>query len=161
MLYTHYIPVNDSDGFDVKGYELIYQQSLSFLPGFWSNLGLVTNFTHVSAGDMTGLSENSYNMTVYYEQDNYGLRVSANNRDDYVLSIPGGNGHVAEMKYGPTHIDFSSFYHFNDNLTFTLEVINLTDEVERIYGTGDGTMDLTREINHTGRQLFLGLRYSL
>lgn len=161
VLYTHYIPVNDSDGFDVKGYELIYQQSLSFLPGFWSNLGLVTNFTHVSAGDMTGLSENSYNMTVYYEQDNYGLRVSANNRDDYVLSIPGGNGHVAEMKYGPTHIDFSSFYHFNDNLTFTLEVINLTDEVERIYGTGDGTMDLTREINHTGRQLFLGLRYSL
>ncbi|HEX7762533.1 MAG TPA: TonB-dependent receptor, partial [Cellvibrio sp.] len=159
--YTHYIPVNDNEGFDVKGYELIYQQTLSFLPGFLSNLGVVTNFTHVSAGDMTGLSENSYNMTVFYEQDNYGLRVSANNRDDYLLSIPGGNGHVAEMKYGPTHIDFSSFYNVSDNLTLTFEVINLTDEVERIYGTGDGTMDLTREINHTGRQLFVGVRYSL
>ncbi|MFC3114424.1 TonB-dependent receptor [Cellvibrio fontiphilus] len=159
--YTHYIPVNDNEGFDVKGYELIYQQALSFLPGFMSNMGVVTNFTHVSAGDMTGLSENSYNMTVYYEEDQYGLRLSANNRDDYLLSIPGGNGHVAEMKYGPTHVDFSSFYHFSDNLTVTFEVINLTDEEERIYGTGDGTMDLTREINHTGRQFFVGVRYSL
>lgn len=161
VTYTHYIPVNDSDGFDVKGYELIYQQTMSFLPGFLSNLGLVTNFTHVSAGDMTGLSKNSHNLTVFYEEDNYGLRVSANNRDDYLLASPGGNGHVAEMKYGPTHIDFSSFYHFNDNMTFTFEVINLTDEVERIYGTGDGTMDLTRELNHTGRQFFVGVRYSL
>jgi iron complex outermembrane receptor protein len=161
VTYTHYIPVNDNDGFDVKGYELIYQQTFSFLPGFLSNLGVVTNFTHVTAGDMVGLSENSYNLTVYYEEDNYGMRVSANNRDDYLLSLPGGNGHVAEMKYGPTHIDFSSFYNFSENLTLTLEMINLTDEKERIYGTGDGTMDLTREINHTGRQFLVGVRYSL
>jgi outer membrane receptor for monomeric catechols len=55
----------------------------------------------------------------------------------------------------------SSFYNVNDNLKLTLEMINLTDEEERIYGTGDGTMDMTREINHTGRQLLLGVRYSL
>lgn len=159
--YTHYIPVNDNEGFEVKGYELIYQQTLSFLPGFLSNLGIVSNFTHVTAGDMTGLSENSYNVTVFYEKDNFGMRVAANNRDDYLLSLPGGNGHVAEMKYGPTHIDFSSFYNVSDNLTLTVELINLTDEKERIYGTGDGGMDLTRELNHTGRQLLLGVRYSL
>jgi len=161
VLYTHYIPVNDSSGYDVKGYELIYQQTFGFLPGFLSNLGVVTNYTHVNAGDMLGVSENSYNMTVFYEVDNYGMRVSANNRDDYLLSKPSDNGHASEMKYGPTHIDFSSFYHFNDNLTLTLEMINLTDEKERIYGTGDGTMDMTREINHTGRQFLVGVRYSL
>jgi iron complex outermembrane receptor protein len=121
----------------------------------------VSNYTHVNAGDMLGVSENSYNMTVFYEVDNYGVRVSANKRDDYLLSKPSDNGHAAEMKYGPTHIDLSSFYHFNDNLTFTFEAINLTDEVERIYGTGDGTMDMTREINHTGRQFLVGVRYSL
>ncbi|WP_200882879.1 TonB-dependent receptor [Cellvibrio mixtus] len=159
--YTHYIPVNDNAGYDVKGYELIYQQTFSFLPGFLSNLGVVSNYTHVNAGDMLGVSENSYNMTVFYEVDNYGVRVSANNRDDYLLSKPSDNGHAAEMKYGPTHFDLSSFYHFNDNLTFTFEAINLTDEVERIYGTGDGTMDMTREINHTGRQFLVGVRYSL
>jgi iron complex outermembrane receptor protein len=159
--YTHYIPVNDNEGFEVKGYELIYQQTLSFLPGLLSNLGIVSNFTHVTAGDMTGLSENSYNVTVFYEKDNFGMRLAANYRDDYLLSLPGGNGHVAEMKYGPTHVDFSSFYNVSDNLTLTMELINLTDEKERIYGTGDGGMDLTRELNHTGRQLLLGVRYSL
>jgi len=47
-----------------------------------------------------------------------------------------------------------------NNLTLSLEIINLTDEEERIYGTGDGTLDLTREYNHTGRQFFLGARYT-
>ena len=158
--YTHYIPVNTDDGFVIKGYELVYQQPFSFLPGWLSNMGVVTNYTRVTAEDMTGLSENSYNFTVYYEQDAFGLRLSANMRDDYILSVPGGNGHLAEMKYGPTHIDFSSFYNVTDNLTVTFEVINLTDEHERIYGNGDGTMDLTREYNHTGRNFFLGARYT-
>lgn len=159
--YTHYIPINTKDGFTIKGYELVYQQPFTFLPGWLSNFGFVTNYTRVSAEDMTGLSENSYNMTLYYEQDSYGFRVSANTRDDYILSTPGGNGHLAEMKYGPTHVDLSSFYNFNEQLTFTFEVINLTDEKERIYGNGDGSMNLTREYNHTGRNYFIGARYSL
>lgn len=158
--YTHYIPVNTEDGFKIKGYELVYQQPFSFLPGFWSNMGVVTNYTYVTAEDMTGLSNNSYNFTLYYELEKFGMRISANTRDDYILSVPGGNGHVAEMKYGPTHVDFSSFYNFNENLTFTFEVINLTDENERIYGTGDGSMNLTREYNHTGRNFFVGARYT-
>jgi len=158
--YTHYIPVNDTEGFTVKGYELVYQQPFTFLPGWMQNFGTVINYTHVAAGNMTGLSENSYNTTLYYETDLYGARVSVNSRDDFVLSAPGGNGHVEEKKYGPTHIDFSSFWNFNEQLTFTFEVINLTDEEERIYGTGDGSMELTREYNHTGRQYFLGARYT-
>ena len=64
------------------------------------------------------------------------------------------------MKYGPTHVDASAFYNINEQLTVTLEIINLTDEVERIYGTGDGDMDLTREYSHTGSQYFLGARYT-
>lgn len=159
--YTHYIPVNSAKGFTIDGTEFAYQQPFSFLPGWWSNFGVVANYTRVDAEDMTGLSKNSYNFTLYYEQDDFGMRVSANTRDDYILSVPGGNGHLAEMKYGPTHIDVSSFYNFNDSLTFTFEIINLNDEVERIYGNGDGTMDLTREYNHTGRNFMLGVRYSL
>ena len=65
------------------------------------------------------------------------------------------------MKYGPTHVDFSSFYNVTEHLTLTFEIINLTDEHERIYGTGDGSMDLTREYNHTGRNFFFGARYTL
>jgi len=160
--YAHYIPENDTEGFKVEGFELIYQQPFSFLPGMLKNFGIATNYTHVSAGNMTGMSENSYNFTLYYEQEQFGARISANTRDDYLLREPGGNGHLVEMKYGPTHIDFSSFYNITEQLTVTFEVINLTDEEERIYGTGDqGSQDLTREYNHTGTQLFLGARYTL
>lgn len=158
--YTHSIPVNNNDGFTVKGFELMYQQPFTFLDGWMSNFGVVANFTRVIAEDSTGLSPNSYNFTLYYETEKYGARVSMNKRDDYLLREPGGNGHAQEMKYGPTHVDASAFYNWNEHLTLTLEIINLTDEVERIYGTGDGDMDLTREYSHTGSQYFLGARYT-
>lgn len=158
--YTFTIPVNSDDGNSVNGFEITYNQPFSFLPGAWSNLGIASNYTHVKAKDSTGLSPNSYNFTLYYDTEKYGARLSLNKRDDYLLSQPGGNGHVQERKYGPTHLDFSSFYKINDKLTLSFEGINITDEVERIYGTGDtGNMDLTREYTHTGAQWFFGVRY--
>lgn len=158
--YTFTIPVNDNSGNSVKGFELAYNQGFSFLPGPLKNLGVATNLTHVTAKDSTGLSPNSYNATVYYETKKYGVRFSVNKRDDYLLSEPGGNGSVQERKYGPTHVDFASFYNLNKNITLTFEGINITDEVERIYDTGDtGTMDLTREYTHTGAQWLVGIRY--
>ncbi len=158
--YTFTIPVNNDDGNSVKGFELTYNQPFTFLPGVWSKFGIASNYTHVSAKDSTGLSPNSYNATLYYDAEKYGARISVNKRDDYLLSEPGGNGHLQERKFGPTHVDFASFYNVNQNLTITFEGINITDEVERIYGTGDtGVMDLTREYNHTGAQWILGLRY--
>ncbi len=158
--YTFTIPVNSDKGNSVKGFELTYNQPFTFLPGPWSKLGIASNYTHVSAEDSTGLSPNSYNLTVYYDTETFGARLSVNKRDDYLLSEPGGNGHVQERKYGPTHVDFASFYNVTPRLTLTFEGINITDEVERIYGTGDtGDMDLTREYTHTGAQWILGLRY--
>ncbi len=158
--YTFTIPVNSDDGNSVRGFELTYNQPFTFLPGHFSNLGIASNYTHVIAKDSTGLSPNSYNLTLYYDAKDYGARVSVNRRDDYLLSEPGGNGHLQERKYGPTHVDFASYYNINKNFTLTFEGINITDEVERIYGTGDtGTMDLTREYSHTGSQWLIGIRY--
>lgn len=159
--WTHSIPVNTTDGFTVSGYEIAWQQPFTFFNGWASNFGVAANYTHVNAGDLKGVSEESYNFTLYYEEDDYGARISVNSRDDYLLDAPSANGNVSEWKYGPTHVDFSSFWHFNDNLTFSLEIINLTDEEERIYGTGDGTLDVTREYSHTGAQYLLGVRYSM
>lgn len=159
--YTFTIPVNSDEGNSVKGYELTYNQPFSFLSGWASKFGIASNYTHVVARDSTGLSPNSYNITAYYDTTKFGARVSLNKRDDYLLSEPGGNGHAQERKYGPTHLDFASFWNFNDHLTFSLEGINITDEIERIYGTGDGTQHLTREYTHTGAQWFIGARYRM
>ncbi len=100
-------------------------------------------------------------LPLYYETDTYGARVSMNSRDDYITDYSGSNGNAEHATTGPSHVDFSAFYHFNDNLTFTLEVVNLTDEYERLYTTGNGDLNLMREYNHTGRQAFLGFRYTM
>ncbi len=160
----------NTQGTKLDGFEIAYQQALSFLPGALSNLGVLMNFSYVDAetivtrsgvdtvAPLEGLSENSYNFTMYYETDVYGARISANNRDDYVTRNIGSNGNFSENTTGPTHVDFSAFYNFNDSVTFTFEVINLTDEFERRYTTGNGSQNLVREYNSTGRQFFAGVR---
>ncbi|RVQ68804.1 TonB-dependent receptor [Croceicoccus ponticola] len=157
--YTFYIPVNSSEGNKVKGFELTANQPFTFLPGMLQYFGIAANFTHVSARDSTGLSPNSYNATLYFDHEDYGMRVSVNKRDDYLLSEPGGNGHLQERKYGPTHVDFSAYYNLSESFTISLEGINITDEKELIYGTGEGDQYLPREYSHTGAQWFLGARF--
>lgn len=164
--YTWTIPTNREGGNHVQGIELTYNQPFTFLPKWFDvlpswvgNFGIASNYTYVSADDATGLSPNSYNYTVYYDQGDFGVRLSVNQRDDYLLSQPGGNGNAQEMKYGPTHMDFAAFYNLTESLTLRLEGVNITDEIERIYDTGDGTMNTTREFSHTGAQWFLGVRY--
>ncbi|ACT60295.1 TonB-dependent receptor [Hirschia baltica] len=159
--YLHITPSNEEGG-TLRGIEVIYQQPFSILPSPFDNFGATANYTYVKADNkITGLSENSYNFTLYYEEPQFGGRISINTRDDYIIRLPGENGNLAEGKNGQTQVDVSAFYNLNDKLKLTFEIVNLTDEYERIYGTGDGTLNLPREYNHTGAQYLLGLRIIL
>jgi TonB-dependent receptor len=157
--YTFYSTVNSPDGNRVKGLEATLNVPFTFLPGLFSYFGIASNYTHVTARDSTGLSPNSYNFTAYYDTGNLGLRLSINKRDDYLLSEPGGNGHVQERKYGPTQVDLSAYYNLTKQLSLNVQGINITNEKERIYGTGDGSQYLVREFSKTGAQWFVGARY--
>lgn len=163
-------PINAQDA-DLDGYEIIYQQPFTSLPGFWSNFGMIANYTHVESealfdtstgpkvSSLPGLSEESYNLTLYYETDVWGARVSTNSRDDYITAVSGSNGNAEEKNTGPTRVDVSAFYNVNDNVTVRLEVINLTEEEERNYTTGPrGILNLVREFNTTGREVYLGAK---
>ncbi|MED5525174.1 TonB-dependent receptor [Gallaecimonas pentaromativorans] len=165
-------PVN-SPGFDILGYEFIYQQPFSFLPGFLKNFGVVTNFTYVDAktdyekedgvfdsAPITGLSKISYNATLYYETDVYGARLSYNYRDKYLnnLGTTSNNGNDSNGFKDVGYLDFSAFYNINDNLSISLEAINLTDEYSFFWVDRDAQRPY--EVLHTGRQYFLGLRAS-
>jgi TonB-dependent receptor len=163
-------PINAQDA-DLDGYEIIYQQPFFFLPGFASNFGMIANYTHVESealfdtgtgpkiSSLPGLSEESYNVTLYYETDTWGARASLNKRDDYITAVSGSNGNAEEKNTGPTRVDLSGFYNVTDRITVTLEVINLTEEEERNYTTGPrGVLDLVREFNTTGREVYLGAK---
>lgn len=163
-------PINGQNA-DVDGYEITYQQPFNFLPGILSNFGIIANYTHVESeagfdtgtgvriSTLPGLSEESYNLTLYYETDVWGARISTNSRDDYITQVSGSNGNVQEKNTGPTRVDMSAFYNMTNDISIRLEVINLNEEEERNYTTGlDGTLNLVREFNSTGREVYLGAR---
>ncbi len=162
----------NTDGTKLKGFELVYSQAFKGLPGILKNFGFVGNYSYVDAEtqvdrsgeivtvQLEGLSPHSWNATLYYEVPKWGARVSVNNRDDYITNNTGSNHNVAEATTGPVRWDLSAFYHISNAFSLTLEGINLSDEAERLYTTGDGTMDLVREYNKTGRQYFFGARYN-
>jgi iron complex outermembrane receptor protein len=147
------------DGGQLRGMEFAYQQPFTFLPGPFDNMGVIANYTYVDAEELEGLSENSYNFSLYYETDRFGVRGSVNSRDDYITDLTGSNGNLEHGTTGPTRLDISAFYNISDMFTVTLEGINMTNEVERLYTTGpQGDMNLVREYNTTGREILLGIR---
>jgi TonB-dependent receptor len=158
------------DGTSLKGFELAHQQAFKFLPGALGNLGFIGNYAYVDSTTqalrngatvevpLEGLSKHSWNGTLYYETNRYGARLSVNKRDDYITSNTGSNGNVSEATTGPIRYDLSAAYHFSGKLSLTLEAVNLTNETERLFTTGDGNLNLVREYNTSGRQFFLGLR---
>jgi TonB-dependent receptor len=164
------IPINTPGG-PLQGVELSYQQPFSGLPGFWSNFGVQANYTYVdseiqyltSTGqnslrtDLTGLSKNAYNATLYYEGERFGARVSAARRSDYLTVVPGRNNNDVEGTKGTTTIDASASWKFNEQLEFSIEGLNLTDEYNDQWV--DSVGDRASVYHHTGRQYFVGVRY--
>lgn len=171
------VPLNTPGG-DLTGYEFNYTQPFTFLPGLWSNLGLQLNYTWVdsqiqylqSSGaaaqktDLTGLSKNAWNATLFYEGDRFSARVSATTRDDYLIQVPGtevgfnsaANGVHGQL--GSTVVDASIHYKLTDRLDLTLEGSNLTNEAQESY-VGNPSLSLPLEYIETGRMYAIGLRY--
>jgi TonB-dependent receptor len=163
------IPVNTPGG-KLKGVELSYQQPFTFLPGFWSHFGTLLNYTYVdskiqyvtSSGapslktDLTGLSKNAYNATLYYEQDRFTARISAAYRDGYLTTVPGRNNNDVEGTKKTMNVDFMATWKLNQNVEFTFEGVNLTDEDNDQWV--DALGDRTSVFTHTGREYFIGIR---
>jgi len=165
------VPVNTPGG-DLKGVEANYIQPFTFLPGLWSNFGIQLNYTFVdsqiqyltSSGaasyktDLTGLSRHSWNATLFYEGERFSGRVSATNRDDYLIQVPATEaGFDVHGQTGTTYVDASLRYKMSEQLELSLEGINLTNEPQQSWV--GSTWQLPLDYSETGRQYLLGLRY--
>jgi TonB-dependent receptor len=168
-------PVN-TEGGPLAGFEINYQQPFKFLPGAWSNLGVLLNYTFVESeidymtsamgttppvkNDLLNLSRNAWNATLYYEGGGFSVRTSASFRDAYLTAVPAGNAPTIQDADGTNetfNLDLSASYAFNDHLTVSLEGLNLTDEAnDQFTDTG---ADRVVVYTHTGRQFFVGARY--
>jgi TonB-dependent receptor len=173
----------DAPGGYLRGIEISYQQALSFLPWYFENLGIQANYTHIESelnyilspqplvvgpAPFLGASPDSFNVTVYYEVPKFSARVSTAYRAEYQTTYPLATGTcdpgVCDSPlvndFGGSldtlNVDFSSTYKVTDNISLTLEALNLTDQANERYAYQ--ASPVVTSYGRTGRQYFFGAR---
>ncbi|MCB5425179.1 TonB-dependent receptor [Altererythrobacter sp. CC-YST694] len=124
------MPVNVPGTKSLTGIELAAQAQFSFLPAPFDNLGAVANFTYVDADEeITGISKTSYNATIYYETDRWGLRGSMSHRSRWYSGRSDSVMSASTRGFeATTYVDASAFYNITDAFQISLNAINLTNE---------------------------------
>ena len=112
---------------------------------------------------LPGLSKSVLNLTAYYENNGYSLRVSQRHRSNFLGSI-GGPGGTSEKTFikADTVVDLQLGYEIQEGnykgLSFLLQVNNLTNAA---FQTFSGSEDRYRGWEKYGRQTLLGVNYKL
>jgi TonB-dependent receptor len=147
-------PANFEGTGKVKGFELAYQQTYDFLPGFLAGLGMSASYTFIDSEGLpnsrlntgvptnnppTGiagnlpleqLSRHNVNVSVFYERGPISLRAAYNWRSKFLLTAAD-----VIFPYFPIfndetgQLDASAFYSLTPNLKIGVQAVNLTNEV--------------------------------
>lgn len=156
-------PQNAESTTPLKGVEIAWQQPFTFLPTFLTALGAEANYTHIwtesvvlnegqPALPVTGVSANTYNAGLYYDNGKFGVHANYNYRSQWVddpLSYFGDG--IFVKGYG--QLDISGNYNVTRWLAVNASVINATDSASILvdrYG-------VNREYELSGRRFELGL----
>lgn len=151
--------VVNGKGAQITGVELGYVQTYDFLPGFLSGLGVSANYTYqdsqydpdrssidpsktLPSFPVADTPEHSYNATVFWEQDGHQIRLAYRGTSDslvgtdYNTGLQGRTWNQGSIwNEGRGNLDLSASYKLNDNVTFSLQAINLLDDEFRTYFT--------------------------
>ncbi len=156
--FTGLVPIDSvisrkEKGDMIHGLELGYKQSFDFLPGFWSNFGIDTNFTYSPSkgadedyyGKTMPASNNSEyqsNLALWYENDKLQARIAHNYRSKmYLGRTLQGDYQFAYFQKPTNYVDASVSYEFMDNMTLALQVTNLTQEHQEYYNQWESNVD--------------------
>jgi TonB-dependent receptor len=143
---------NNTPGGKLSGFEVNFQTPLKFLPGFLSNLGVLSSYTRVTSkidyilqsvngvpsltttADLIGLSKNTASGTLYYEDKRFSIRSTANYRDGYIRQIPSGANDSDVLGNKSTlYVDASASFNITEHVTLIAEATNLTNERNKLY----------------------------
>jgi hypothetical protein len=132
-----------------------------------SGFGVAANYTIVDSdleydnaliGEqfaLEGLGD-SANLVLFYEKYDWSVRAAYNWRDEFLAGRFDGTGPnpVYTEPYG--QLDLSVGYNWGENLSFTFEAINLTDEIQRLHSRTQNQLEFATQ---TGTRYMLGVRY--
>lgn len=135
----------------IKGFEIAYQQTFDFLPEPFNGLGMQANYTYidgeqtsnsVAAGEdsdqsfrwfddlpLEGLSEDTANLVLFYENDRFSTRFAYNWRSEYLLNSRDVITYSPIYNMEGGQLDFSFRYNVTDSIKVGIEANNLLDEI--------------------------------
>lgn len=166
---TFTYPVNGTSA-SISGAEFVIQSRFTFLPFDWmQSLGGIFNYSYtkssanfaqqgdVRSSGLPGLSKNSYNASVYYDDGTFEARASYAWRGRYLAQFADDFA-VPRFRNGYGQLDLSASYKVNKRLSLQFDVLNATKS--QFVDTSAsprypfGVYDLDRRV-------ILGARYAL
>jgi TonB-dependent receptor len=166
LTYSISKPINGTDKVTIDGFEVGGQFAFDFLPGIGKNFGLMANATfsddegfkgtNLLTGEILpfpGVSELSYNASLYFENPKVSVRAAYNWRESWLLTAAGRGG-LPEFNDDYGTLDLSMSWTVNDHFTVFADVVNLLDEQKIEFNN-----PFRRIGNETfGKRMFLGVR---
>lgn len=161
-VFTITVPSNQRSA-EVDGFEVAIQHMFGS-----SGFGLQANATFVNSNlsydnhstsdqfAIEGLSD-SANFIAFYERDKWSVRAAYNWRDEFLAGRFDGTGGPNPVYVDPYgQFDLNASFSPSDSLTFSIEAINLTDEIQRVHGRADRQ---ALYVTQTGTRYMIGARY--
>lgn len=132
-----------------------------------SGFGVSTNYTYVNSGlkydnnkvgeqfALVGLSD-SANLVGIYEDRRFNARLAYNWRGKFLSSTFDGAGPNPQYVEAYGQFDISLGYQFNERLSFQLEAINVSNEIQRVHSR---TRQQLESVTQAGPRYMIGARY--
>ncbi|HEU0095041.1 MAG TPA: TonB-dependent receptor, partial [Rhizomicrobium sp.] len=136
--YNYTAPINGK-GAVIVGLEAAGQRDFDFLPAPFNHLGMEGNVTYADGSTpitfsgtpirlpLSNLSKLTTNVTLYYEEEVWGVRVSDAYRSRY-LDGASGNGNIGDFINSSNNVDMQAHYNITPDLKLVFEGLNLTDQ---------------------------------
>jgi TonB-dependent receptor len=149
-------PANYDGKGKVKGFEIAYQQTYDFLPGFLSGLGASASYTYIESEGLPNsrlnngapvtnspigvndrlpleqLSKHNVNVQVFYEKGPISLRAAYNWRSRFLLTSADVIFPYYPIFNEPTgQLDASFFYTITKGIKVGVQAVNLTNEITK------------------------------
>ena len=151
--YNVSVPVN-SNG-QVTGYELVYEQPIG------DSFGLSANYTYADgktahtwadgSNHLLGTSKDTYNASVYFENEMFGARVNYSYRTKFLIGLSGANPYYQD-NFGTLSVALS--YRPADWLSVSVDALNLNDPTITYYQSPV----IPTSFYSNGRQYYLNVR---
>lgn len=169
-----YQPKNGAEA-TLYGFEVAYQQQLTFLPGLLKNFGVYMNYTYTYSEadnpqfredadtdetiDLPGTAPHTLNAALSYQQGPVILGLAYKYTAPYLDGdsmdlTPGLERYYDQVNY----LDFNGSLKITDQLRFFLEANNLLNQPLRYYA---GDSDRTYQAEYYDRRISLGLKFDM